>query len=220
MSLRVTQSNPTFLIVSLRSIGDVLLSNALALSIKQQYPQGTVDYLVYTGHEGVLARNPHVRNVYTVRSGGANGLRVFLRLWKRYDFAIGISAADRTTIFTSGCGRRSIGFVLPFRSHWWKRLLLTEPRMPDHRKHVVPVMLDLLEPLGIKPLPRVTANFDDADRAFVEQKLGAADFVLLHPYTRRSCKYLAGGGLGGTGDADPRGDRPARRLLPRHRGGG
>ena len=188
MSVRVTHPNPSILIVNLRLTGDVLLSTPLALSIKQQIPGATVDYLVYRGTEGVLAKNPHVRRVHTVGSG-MTGLRAFLRLWRQYDFSIGTNASDRTTIYTFGAGRHSIGFTLPYRSYWWKPLLVSESRIYDTLKHAVPAMLDQLQALDVKPVPRVVMNFDAKDKAFVEQKLGTKDYVLLHPFSRQIYKY-------------------------------
>ena len=65
----------TFLIISLRYIGDILLSTALARSIKAALPDATVDYLVFAGNEGILDGNPDVRRVLTMRPGGSGTSR-------------------------------------------------------------------------------------------------------------------------------------------------
>jgi len=178
---------PSFLIVCLRLIGDVLLSTSLALSIKKHRPEATVDYAVYDGTQGVLARNRDVRQVHTVRNG-ISGVRTFARLWRRYDYAIGVNASDRTAFLTAGSAHCSIGFVTRSRKDWWKPYLLTYARHYDRGLHTVPAMLSQLEPLEIPPIPRVIAAFDAEDRAFADQRLGPDDFVLLHPYTRRPYK--------------------------------
>jgi hypothetical protein len=56
----------SFLIVSLRYLGDVLLSTPIVLSIKESFPQADIDYLVFDGTEGVLKKNPLIRSVITM----------------------------------------------------------------------------------------------------------------------------------------------------------
>jgi len=188
MSASLPQTRPSFLIVCLRLVGDVLLSTPLALSIKSHLPDATVDYLVFNGTEGALAKNPHVRRVHTV-SDGLSGLWTFTRLWRRYDYSIGTNASDRTAIFCSGTGRRSIGFVLPERKHWWKRVVLSNPRNYDGSLHTVAAMLSQLEVLGIPPVARVVLASDGEDTRFVDERLGAGNFILLHPLSKRDYKY-------------------------------
>jgi heptosyltransferase-3 len=177
----------SFLIVSLRYIGDVLLSTPLALSIKTHLPEATVDYLVFSGTEGVLAKNRHVAKVHAI-APGISSLATFLKLFRRYDFALGINPSDRTAIYTLGAGRRSIGFSYFSKQEWWKKTLLSDCRVYAHEQHIVPLILTQLEPLGIPAIPRVIMGFDSADEQFARTELGE-NYVLLHPYTRQSYKY-------------------------------
>jgi heptosyltransferase-3 len=178
---------PKFLIVSLRYIGDVLLSTPLALSIKTHLPQAKVDYLVFKGTEGVLAKNPNVRKIHTTSAGFLGTLK-FLRLLKRYDFAIGVNPSDRTAICAGLAGRHSIGFSYFSKQEWWKPRILSNCRNYAHDKHIVPLMLSQLEPLGIPAIRRVNAGFDASDSAFAREQLGE-NYILLHPYTRQNYKY-------------------------------
>lgn len=182
---------PKFLIVSLRYIGDVLLSTPLALSIKTQLPEAAVDYLVFKGTEGILDKNPYVRKVHTV-SSGPSGVVTFLKLLRRYDFAIGVNPSDRTTIYTAGAGRCSIGFSYFFGREWWKKKVLTQCRSYAHEQHIVPLMLTQLELLEIPAIGNVVMSFDNEDEAFVRGQLKipeSGNYILLHPYTRQSYKY-------------------------------
>jgi lipopolysaccharide heptosyltransferase III len=190
-----TGTSPSFLIVSLRYIGDVLLSTPLALSIKEQMPDAQVDYLVFAGTEGVLRKNPHVRTVHTIPPG-SKSLGPLLSLWKKYDYAIGTSASDRTIFFSAAAGRRSLGFSYFQRKEWWKRLLLKDCRPYDDSLHIVPLILSQLEALRIPPHPRVVMGYDWADEDFVKKRLGDGDYILLHPYARREYKYWSPEGWG------------------------
>lgn len=165
----------------------MLVSTPLALSIKTAYPDATVDYLVFAGTEGILANNPQVRTVHTIKPG-ERGLQTFVRLWRRYDYAIGSNPSDRTAMFVAGAGKRSIGFSYFAAKEWWKRLVLQTCTLCDDRVHIVPLILRQLADLGIQPQRRVVMSYTETERDAARQLLGERPYVILHPYTRRSCK--------------------------------
>jgi heptosyltransferase-3 len=172
-----------FLIVSLRYIGDVLLSTPLARSIRAACPGAAIDYLVFEGTEAILAGNPDVRSVHTVRAGSRRPGDLLDR-WKKYDVAIGVNASDRTAFQLLACGNRSIGFADPRPKEWWKRAFLTHCSTVDPGKHVVELLLGQLRFLRIPPVPEVSVHFNEKDAAAAREAAGAGDFILLHPYTR------------------------------------
>ncbi|MDB6124796.1 MAG: hypothetical protein JWQ71_3789 [Pedosphaera sp.] len=181
--------NPSFLIVSLRYIGDVLLSTPLALSIKTHIPNATVDFVVFEGTEGVLAKNPYVRKVHVIKPGSIS-LKTVAKLWRQYDFSIGGNISDRTSLFTYISGRYSIGLYHHLaRGAWWKRRLLSECNFFDGDDHMVPSILTQLKSLQIPPIPKVLMAFDEQDSQFAREQLGKGDYVLLHPYSRQQYKY-------------------------------
>ena len=186
------RENSTFLIVSLRYAGDVLLSTPLAESIKKTIPSATVDYLVFDGLEGLAEKNPFVQTVHTMPAGSRKPGHL-AGLWKRYDYSIGTNPSDRTGIYTIGSGRTSIGFFRSSRNEFWKKWLLSHCRHYDDQIHVVSAILSQLEPLGISPVPKVTMGFDDGDLAFVRGIVGSEPFVLFHPYSRVGYKYWVNG---------------------------
>lgn len=181
--------------MSFRYIGDVLLSTPLALSIKEHLPDAVVDYLVFEGTEGILAKNSLIRKVYAVRPGSKNP-GTFLSHRRRYDYSIGANPSDRTTIHCAGAGRVSIGFSYLRRNEWWKKWVLSECRFYDDRSHIVPLILSQLEPLAIPPRSRVVMEFDGSDEETARSIVGDEAFVLLHPYTRRGVKLWNAEGWG------------------------
>ena len=58
------------LVIVTRRIGDVLLTTPLIRSLKQAWPQATVDVLVLRGTEGVLAGNPDIGEVIVGKARG------------------------------------------------------------------------------------------------------------------------------------------------------
>ncbi|ABB32566.2 glycosyl transferase family 9 [Geobacter metallireducens RCH3] len=165
----------------------MLLSTPLALSIKERFPDATIDYLVLKGTEGVLAKNPLIRSVHTI-DPQKSVVPLLLSLWKKYDYAIGSNVSDRTTLFCVAAGRRSYGFSYFRGKEWWKKLLLSSCRLYDDRMHIVPLVLTRLEPLAIPPRPRVVAGGDAEDEAYAARLFGDAGYVVLHPYSRKEYK--------------------------------
>lgn len=177
----------TYLIISLRYIGDVLLSTVLSRSIRSAYPGAAVDFLVFEGTEGILAGNPDVRDVHTVRPGSRR-LEDLFRRWKRYDVSLGVNASDRTAFQLVATGRRSIGFADPRPKEWWKRWVLTDCSIYDSGKHIVELLLGQLRFLGIPPVAEVSIHYREKDAKAAAAAGGEEEYVLLHPYTRWNYK--------------------------------
>lgn len=185
----MTSTKPlSYLIVCCRYIGDVLVTTPLALSIKTAQPDAVVDYLVFEGTEGVLAKNPHVDQVITMPQGSKDVFLAF-SLWNRYDYAIAAGPSDRNVIFSFIAGRTRAGLDYGYPRDFWKRFLLRHFVFYDDSRHAVRNLLTTLDPLGIVPVPRMAMGFDQEDVSFVTKELPTGRFVVMHPYSRNRCKY-------------------------------
>ena len=148
------------LVVALRRLGDVLLTTPLIRSLKRAWPDAAIDVLVYRGTEGILAGNPDLAEVITMRerSSIAEGLALTRRLWRRYDLAISTQSGDRPTFFAWAAGRRSAGLVEPAGlAARLKRFALDHPVVTVRGTHRVREVLSLAEALGIAPVAEVVA---------------------------------------------------------------
>jgi heptosyltransferase-3 len=181
------RSDSSFLIVSLRYLGDVLLSTPIALSIKESFPQAQIDYLVFEGTEGVLKKNPLLRSVITMPPESRD-FSFWRSFWRKYDYALGTNFSDRTTFFCACAGSTSLAFTPGKLRYFWRNMLLTKGIPYDVKMHLVPMLMSLLEPLGIPPVPRVTMACDRADETFVQGQVGKGEYIVLHPYSRKSYK--------------------------------
>lgn len=181
-------SAPSYLIVCFRFIGDVLVTTPLALSIKTANPDAVIDYLVFKGTEKVLAKNPHIRKVYTVPRG-TSGLGILLSLFRKYDIAIAAYPSDRTAMAAAIAGKRSVGLTYGLKKEWWKSLVLDIHHVCCDRIHVVSNILMLLWRLGIEPVPRVVMGYDQSDTAFARNAVPFDHYVILHPYSMKKYKY-------------------------------
>ena len=164
------------------------MTTPLAYSIKTHQPGARVDYLVFAGTEGILAKNPYVDRVIGMPRGSRSP-GVIASLWNRYDVALSTNPSDRMTLFGSIAGKRSYGLLQDVPAEWWKKLLLTGWLRYDDSNHVVPGVLSLLDSLGIPKLPRVVMGFDADDESFVSARLAGGPYVVLHPYSRGACKF-------------------------------
>jgi len=115
------------LVVTLRFLGDALLSTALVHSIKRRWPECAIDVLTFSGTEGAFEGNADVAQVMAVaeRASAGETMRQVLALWRRYDLAVVAQTGTRPFLFGWAAGRQRVGLVSaePGKS-WWKRALL------------------------------------------------------------------------------------------------
>ena len=182
-----TKPPRTVLICCLRLMGDVLVTTPLAHSISNAFPGAAIDYLVFEGTGGILAKHPLVRNVIAIpKKGGGATVR---SLFRKYDLAVAAYPSDRTAMAAAMAGRRSVGLIYREKKGWWKRLLLDRTCFCDDRLHVVSAMISLAHELGIPAVPKVSVGYDDGDAAYARERLPAGRYVLLHPYSMNRFKY-------------------------------
>jgi heptosyltransferase-3 len=146
------------LVVALRRLGDVLLTTPLIRSLKQAFPDASIDVLVYAGTEGILTGNPDLKNVLTVPARPKRGdtLALLTKIAKRYDLALSTQTGDRPTMLAALAGRRSAGLVEAAGvAAGAKRFLLSRSCVTDRNRHRVRDILQLTELLGIAAVAEV-----------------------------------------------------------------
>jgi heptosyltransferase III len=177
------------LLVTLRFLGDVLLSTPLVRALKERYPECTVDVLVFAGTEGVFEGNRDVANVIAVPevTTASATLRQVAALWRRYDLAVIAQTGTRPFLFGWAAGVQRIGLVSPETGKsWWKRALLD--------RHAV------FDPSGARVLEnqRIAAPTAGLGAAEVAATLGFdlshEPFAVLHPSPRWRYKQWTGEG--------------------------
>lgn len=143
---------PRILVVALRRLGDVLLTTPLIRSVKQAYPAGAIEALVFAGTEGILTGNPDLAGVLTMpeRQSPRDALALLRRLWRHYDLALTTQTGDRPTFFAWLGGRHSAGPLDAGRlSASLKRLALSRSYASDRHQHRIVDLLRMTEQLGI-----------------------------------------------------------------------
>src|SRR5215471_9199047 len=98
---------PRILVVALRRLGDVLLTTPLIGSLRQAWPDASIDVLVFADTAGILDGNADVTRVIAMppRPGVRVSLQFAMELWNRYDLAVSTQSGDRPTLFAWVAGQ-------------------------------------------------------------------------------------------------------------------
>lgn len=169
-------ARPTILVVTLRRLGDALLTTPLIRSVRRAWREATIDVLAFSSSAGIVRGNPDIDSVVVMptRPSALDTTNLLIRLWRRYDLAISTQPGDRPTMFARAAGRLAVGLVeddARGAAGRFKRSALNRS-VPDARNiHRVEVMLRLADALGIERMPDVIcpapeANTTIPDRAY------------------------------------------------------
>lgn len=193
---------PRILVVTLRRLGDVLLTTPLIRSLRHAWRGATIDVLAFANTAGILKGNPDIDNIVVMpaRSTFGETLKLVGRLWKRYDLSISTQSGDRPTVFALAAGKTHVGIVDADASRLGdalKRRLLhrTVPAAADI--HRAEQNLRLADALGIARVPDVICPAE----APAEHLTSSKNFAVIHAapmfrykqWTRDGWRALAAG---------------------------
>lgn len=206
-------SNAVFqrvVIISMRSIGDVVLATPAIRAIRLHLPIAHLSVLVLVGSAQVLARNPDVDEVLVasneelttgpLRARAASHLRLIRRLRQgRFDLLIDLTDSDRTAVLSGLSGaRRRVGLSSQsrLRGLWYHTAV--RPVVP--RQHIVDYHRQVLRALAIAASSRLSDAPDELVLPVAGEDLEAATrlaeragavrgggFVVMHPGAWRRC---------------------------------
>lgn len=178
------------LVVSLRFLGDALLSTPLAHALRRRWPACRVDMLVFAGTESMFEGNADVAQVIAVpeRASAADTLRRLCTLWREYDLAVIAQTGTRPFVFGWAAGRRRVGLVSNERGKsWWKQALLHRHAPFDMRGARVLENQRIAELLGCDGPPQVVAPTAGWSADDLARELGfdpRLRFAVVHPSPR------------------------------------
>ena len=170
-------ARPKILVITLRRLGDVLLTTPLIRSLRRARPDATVDVLVFKGTAGILGGNPDISNVITMseRPTLAETLQLISRLTKRYDLAVSTQSGDRPTFYALVAGRMHAGITADATfSDRIKAHILHRGVQANERIHRVEQTLRLADAIGIPRVPELVCPAA-ASRAVADR-----DYAVVH----------------------------------------
>src|SRR6516225_6947626 len=140
-------ARPRILVITLRRLGDVLLTTPLVRSIRRGFPDACLEMLVFRGSDAILAGNPDIDRVLTMAERPSFGETVSLAraVFRRYDLAVSTQAGDRPTFLALLAGRWRIGVVPPVGETGarWKHQVHHVPITPEPDTHRVMQLMTL-----------------------------------------------------------------------------
>ena len=148
------------LVISLRRIGDLLLTTPLIHSVRRAWPEAQIDVLVFDGTTGIIAGNPDVHRILTMpqRPTAVESLRLIRGLWRSYDIAVSTQSGDRPTAFAFAAGRWRVGLTTdtdPWLARALKRFALHRTVPAAEKLHRVEQNLRLADALDIPRFPEL-----------------------------------------------------------------
>jgi ADP-heptose:LPS heptosyltransferase len=185
------------LVIQLQQIGDVLLSTAICATLKKNYPEASIDYLVADFAEGIVRGHPAISEVisYNKKGGFIYFFSFLLQLRKKkYDVVIDILCKPRSGFmaYFSGAKKR-ISFSRKGRSFFYTDLL---PGSLGLKLHTIDHRLTLLKPLSGKIIEDKTVKIyledslvDNTEKMFLKLGLDASSLkIVFGVNSRRSFK--------------------------------
>jgi len=188
---------PRILVVTLRRLGDVLLSTPLIRSLRRAWPDATIDALVYADTAAILEGNPDLNGIITLQPqpSTAQTLALGARLFRRYDLAVSTQSGDRPTSFAIAAGRISVAPVPANFNGRVKQTLLDRSLTTARGLHRVEEMLRLADVLGTARVPEVVcprAAGPDVPPAGPYAVIHAAPMFYYKRWTEIGWRELAG----------------------------
>src|SRR5215475_5831274 len=87
-SAKIMVANPSrILVISLRRIGDLLLTTPLIRSLRRAWPDASIDVLVFANTAGIVEGNPDINRIIAMPPRPALGqsAQLLRQLWRQYD---------------------------------------------------------------------------------------------------------------------------------------
>lgn len=190
---------PRILVISLRRIGDALLTTPLIRSIRRTWPDATVHSLVFAGTAGIFKGNPDIDRIIAMpaRPATMETIKLALQLFKRYDLAVSTQPGDRPTAFAVLAGRTHAGLTdteAPWLGRLLKRRLLHRSTPTVATIHRVEQVLRLADALGVTRVPEVVCPAEAHENIFRSESyavIHAAPMFRYKQWTPEGWRALA-----------------------------
>jgi heptosyltransferase-3 len=177
------------LVISMRYLGDVLLTTPLLRSLRQAYPDAQLDVLVFRNTASMLEGNPDVDHIITTpnRPKLLDYQQLFRQIFRQYDLAIATQSGDRPFLYMLLAAPLRVAAVPPKNTTgWWKRFFVQHwTEFDDDNTHTVLQHLKLLDLINVpRCFSLVPPQMGNAQPQ-VQQFPFLADhsgFAVLHPY--------------------------------------
>ena len=98
------------LVIQLKQIGDVLLTSPICNTLKKNYSDSQIDYIIYDYTFGVVENNPNIDNVIKITSEERNSKLKFIKFLlklDKYDICINVQGKIEGALITLFSGAKT-----------------------------------------------------------------------------------------------------------------
>ena len=194
-------ARPRILVITLRRLGDVLLTTPLIRSIRRGFRCAALDVLVFRGSDAILSGNPDIDKIIIMAERPSLGetLALVRDLFRRYDLAVCTQPGDRPTFFAMLAGRRRVGLVPRpgGTGSGWKRHAHHVAIVPELDTHRVTQLMAFCDALGLDRGTEIVCPADSDTRNAPSREpyavLHANPFYQYKRWTDAGWRAVAGG---------------------------
>jgi len=183
-SLKSTPNN--ILLISLRHLGDVILTTPLISSLRLAYTQSNIDVLVYDNTAAILKNNPDIDHIITVtkKPSFSEYKTLFKKIFQQYDLVVVTQTGDRPLIYSLFASRTRVA-VVPQKNQkgWWKRYLYQGwVEFDDVNTHTVLQLLKLMNAIKKDKVFYLTAPSNNTNQLSKLLPAKTQPYAVLHLY--------------------------------------
>jgi len=171
------------IVITLRRLGDVLLTTPLIRTLKSALSDSVIDALVFHGTDAMLHGNPDLNQIITIPEHASWGemARVIFPRWRKYDWAISTQTGDRPMICAWALGKYRVGFITESSSStWWKRRAAQITITENPANHRIDELLRLTAKIGLPPRAELVPPAD----APLPLIIPPGEYVVLHAHPK------------------------------------
>ncbi len=168
------QGMKKILVIRFSSIGDIVLTSPVLRCLRNKYPAAEIHFLTKDSMLPLLAHNPHVNRVYTIRKKVSEVLPALKA--EGYDLVVDLHKNIRSVLVKMSLNATSFSYhKLNYRK--WMLVRLKVNLLPSI--HIVERYFDALESLGIQNDGKGLEIFIPAE---AEQEAGSILLAVEKPY--------------------------------------
>lgn len=171
------------LVVSIQRIGDVLLTTPLIHSLKNAYPNASIDIMVCNDTASILDGNEDINKVIKIPRNSKKNERIkeIYKLWNKYDIAITTNPSDRARIYAWASSKKHYGTYSEKDSFIFKKMMSKRVLFDNQSIHTVEMNLKICELLDIPQKEKVIPPKNLKNSKKFEIK---PPYVVVHPYPK------------------------------------
>lgn len=181
-------------IVTMRYLGDCIVSAALAESVKKQFPDAEVWMLTYKKNTSILEGIESIDGIlgFEDHPSYLKQIQDFRGIWKTFDWAFITHKSTRACLYGAIAGKRSVmhSTRLNLKTSWCRFAVTDFVDIPGALHKIDEVALLLKPLLGYVPAPEPIAPYAPLPKKY-EERLFERPYVVFHLCSQYEDKNVA-----------------------------